>query len=175
MPHINIVWPFVDRGHFPLVKDLVEEVLSSLPLSSSSLSVRLGEFYYNQGSKYLEVAAEVVGETAETEQKKQQGGKAGKKKKEKVSSTKEICIITQIRKELKNCFGFCEENTTEWRPHLTVGQFPQNEIEHYRKKLQSNWEPIEFKVTHLSLIFRESSSLPFNVVDVIPLPDDDDD
>jgi hypothetical protein len=60
--------------------------------------------------------------------------------------------------------------TTHLAPHMTIGQFAQDEIETWRERLQANWEPVEFDVTEISLIAREGPNDNFGVRITVPLP-----
>lgn len=56
--------------------------------------------------------------------------------------------------------------------HLTIGQFDQTELESMRAQLQENWVAVEFEVTELSFISRDTSGDSFHTRQTIALPTD---
>ena len=113
MPHINLLFPFVPSGQFP---DAVAELQSNDKFKNlHSFKIRLEKLFYNEGSKYLCVLAEVVSEGEPA------GKKATRKVKKKEKEVKQEDTLKQLHSILLESFPDCAEPTKEFVPHMTIG------------------------------------------------------
>jgi hypothetical protein len=191
MPHINIIFPFGPKGKFPQYKKEMETWLYEHHITS--FRIRLQNFNYNEGSKYLHLEVDIVPSTASSSSlsslpkgnKTTQPPKGNKTKKNKNSKQKKEGgekkdeeeshpLFHEFRETFTTKYALSSQSKgdkeeTVWRAHLTVGQFPQNEIHKAKETLQTQWQSIDFDVNELALIWRDGSS-PFRVVERIQLP-----
>jgi len=146
--------------------------------------IRLAEFAYTPGSKYVYLIPTVVEKNPPTNTKT----KGGKKAKDSNSSASALPphqrlvdlvlqIFPQCRREAssreKSNKGSAKTKSNEevntMELHMTVGQFDQTTIAEEVARLQASWEPIEFEVTEICFIAREGSNDAFSVRKRIPL------
>jgi hypothetical protein len=189
MPHINLLWPFVPEQLFSVASPVIEAIPAFKQLRP--FRVRLQRLAYNIGSKYLHLVPEIIdprtGEPISTSPATVAKEKA--KSAPSVVQTSPIELLAQmLSKEFPQCRGTGEGEEPEkankskksgkaagstspnLSPHMTIGQFPQDQIEAWRERLQADWEPIEFDVSELSLIGRDGPNDNFSVRATIALP-----
>jgi hypothetical protein len=167
--HINILWPFVPSQQF---SEASERIKASATVSGNQLRpfrVRLARFDYHKGSKYLFLVPEIVSNDPAPAAAPAAKKKPSKKDAPKPATPVDL-LVNAIHSSVPLIAKANSDDEGHKEPHLTVGQFDQNEIERYKNEFQASWVPIEFDVTEISLISRESSSDNFNVRMTIPLP-----
>lgn len=74
--------------------------------------------------------------------------------------------ITQLHGCLETAFPLCDDLRAisgSFTPHLSLGQFRPNEIEKFVAETRSKWEPITFAVKEVHLISRKSFEAPFEI------------
>ena len=75
--------------------------------------------------------------------------------------------VHKLRELLLWAYSMC---TVDHSPALlSIGQYPPEEAERVRAELFANWVPLIFEVTHLHLVYRESSHQCCNIIHSVAL------
>ena len=178
--------------------------------------ITLAELYFNPGSQYLELKAQITPQKEEKEDEKVPKGKGGGKKKKKGEEEKPQDELQLLRSEILKKIPVGGEGGKdkggkggkggkrgggkggggeEWVPHLTLGQFSQSEIKEVRfisfffffgpspfsfafsfspppsknrDKIQSQWEPLDFLVKEIVILWKDRGR-PYKIDTRIPL------
>jgi 2'-5' RNA ligase len=77
-------------------------------------------------------------------------------------------VIREVNNQISKVY---KPNRKDFVPHISVGQFPKNEIQTWLKKFQKEWKPIEFECNEICLIGRYGFDDPMKVRAVIPFGD----
>lgn len=163
------MWPFVPNLQFDEAETRIRSNLGATEANFRPFRIRLARFAYNPGSKYLYLVPEVIEGENKNETQKQPQKKATAKKNaaQQVTVANSLERLVKVVQKALPLIASADEGHKS--PHLSVGQFDQTEIERNREELQATWIPIEFEVTELSFISRDSSNENFNVRKTIPL------
>jgi len=142
LPHINLLFPFIHNNEFEKVINVVKEEFKKFP----PFKVRFAGFnYFHHGTLYLQPTAEPAD------------------------------ALIKLQGILEQLFpGYNELSTKSpqgFTPHLSVGQFPKNQLKKFVDQFQATWAPIEFEVSEIYVISRDGD-VPFKVRYVIPLGSD---
>jgi len=138
-PHINMLYPFVESQNFPACVVPIQLALSSI----QPFKLTFEHFRnFGHGTMYLQP------KTAANN-------------------------VHVVQSALEDCFPYCNDLSKKskggFTPHLSVGQFPKNELQKTTATFQSTWKPIEFTVSEVCLISRSGFADPFKVIFKIPL------
>jgi len=81
-------------------------------------------------------------------------------------------MVHSLQVALEKAFPYCNDlsqiGESGFNPHLSVGQFPKNEVKKFMTNFQDNWKPIEFTVSEVFLINRGDFDSPFKVYYRVP-------
>jgi 2'-5' RNA ligase len=141
MPHITLLYPFMPREHFDeALPALIEVGKQSAAFQVTLTSFRA--FTHAFGKATLWLAPE----------------------------PRHIFVILQAT--LQAAFPAYDEQSrfpTGFTPHLSVGQasLPRGR-QHLLETLQASWQPVQFTLTAIALIWREADG-PFEIAHAIPL------
>lgn len=144
MPHINVIYPFVEDTEFSKVIPKLEKSVGDIP----PFVVYLNSFHYFYQPE--EKTVHLVPDD----------GNNGS-------------LFSQLYTKLKGCFKSNDEKNqrrgrTDFSPHLTVAQEKSNEF--LEIELSKNWKKISFTVQEVYVISRTDDQ-PFEIRAVIPLKD----
>lgn len=80
--------------------------------------------------------------------------------------------LIQLQLALEKTFPFCDDlgkkSKEGFQPHLTVGQWPKNDLKRSAENLQNDWKSIDFDVKEVYMITRDGFDDPFRIVYRIP-------
>ena len=80
--------------------------------------------------------------------------------------------ILELQTALERSFPFCDDlgkkSKEGFTPHLTVGQWPKNELKKAAQSLQDDWHVIKFDVKEVYMIARDGFEDPFRIVYRVP-------
>lgn len=137
MPHINFYFPFVSEDKFDEIRKILVSELSTF----GSFELELNDVgYFKQGKNLVTMHLK----------------------------PKDPSQLTSLFKVIKSVLpSELNVRNNEFKPHLTIGQFPTEEIETRLKEYQSWLEsnPIKFNVNCISILNRSKSNndLPFEI------------
>mmetsp|Transcript_19716 Transcript_19716/g.27530 ORF Transcript_19716/g.27530 Transcript_19716/m.27530 type:complete len:205 (-) Transcript_19716:82-696(-) len=163
MPHINLIYPFVESSSFGVSALSIAKICKEV----QPFWVSLDEFGHFKQRKALTVHLKPRSEPKED-------------------------LIQELRRKIfETLLPHLKENRA-FNPHLTVAQFPKSSGEADIKRLQEVWNkqiegqssvPLDgdrkrpsgrgFMVTHIYMISRVSQTAPFRVRVAIPLKGED--
>jgi 2'-5' RNA ligase len=141
MPHITLLYPFVPRAEF----DDVLPGLMEVGRQSAAFQVTLAAFWaftHAFGKATIWLAPEPRH------------------------------IFVTLQAALQAAFPAYDEQLrfpAGFTPHLSVGQAPSPHVrQHLLETLQASWQPVQFVLTAIALIWREADG-PFQIAHAIPL------
>lgn len=131
-------WPC----HVSLFLDVPRKVLEMDMIEMDQFAVRTTSLYRTPNSKYLMLAVEPVVVNSE---------KAPVKKVKKKVVPAEDAYILKLRRLLQKELAI-EDGEKEFRPHITIGQVPQNELDAKMAELGPLLPPTEFMVDEVCVL-----------------------
>jgi len=140
MPHINMLYPFVNGEHFEAVVDNIRQAISSI----TPFKVSFKNFnYFNHGAVWLQPQTE---------------------------NNNVVTLQSLLERAFPYCNDLSKKSENGFTPHLSVGQWPKKDLKTASVTLQKGWkDPIEFTVNEICMISREGFEDPFRVVYRVPL------
>jgi 2'-5' RNA ligase len=141
MPHINLLYPFVAREHFAMVRPLLTAASRQVTPFQVTLAI-FRSFTHAFGGSTLWLEPEPRD------------------------------AFTRLQATLQAAFPSCDDLSRfpgGFTPHLSVGQVGSLQaLRHVRSELQSTWQPLQFTLSTIALIWREADG-PFQIDGWIPL------
>jgi len=145
MPHVNLIYPFIESVHFKEVIDSTKHALSAI----RPFSVRMEAFnhFAHKGSCTMWLHPK--------------------------TQNKEILELQSILEQcFPYCDDLGMKSDTGFTPHLSVGQWNKQTVKDAQKQFQDGWQPIEFDVSCVYFISRKGFEDPFRIHYKVPfLPD----
>ncbi|WP_372367299.1 RNA 2',3'-cyclic phosphodiesterase [Candidatus Uabimicrobium sp. HlEnr_7] len=128
MPHITLFYPFVPREHFQDTKKDLQNVCQNIKPFKITLDA-VGKFKQRKGNFILWVGCE--------EQQEIQN------------------LYSSLSSALQNTM---EIKKRPFHPHLTIGRMRDAKVfDELKNNVQSTWQPVEWQVDNVSLIWRNNS------------------
>uniref|UniRef100_A0A6B2L6N7 2'-5' RNA ligase family protein n=1 Tax=Arcella intermedia TaxID=1963864 RepID=A0A6B2L6N7_9EUKA len=137
LPHINLLYPFVQSSQFEIASDMMLKALRSI----TPFQLELNQFgYFANGNTYTIFLK---------------------------PSHASVRGVLQIQSSLLRLFPFCNELNQKsekgFQPHLTLAQFnSESEAKSFLQHLKETFQPIQFELNSLHLISRAKNE-PFKI------------
>ncbi|KAM3146191.1 hypothetical protein pb186bvf_001848 [Paramecium bursaria] len=142
MPHVNLTFPFFDVPQFDQSHQKLQDAFKDFP----AFDITLREFkYFDHGTVWLNPE----------------------------SPNKEV---NQVYQTIVNTYPVLNDlgkkSEEGFTPHISVGQFPKNQLKKSAEQLQNGWKEISFKCQEIFLIARNGQDQPFKIIKTIRLKSD---
>jgi 2'-5' RNA ligase len=141
MPHINLLYPFVPRTQWATAVPLLTAAVQQIPAFQITLKI-FRSFTHASGNSTLWLDPE---------------------------PSVPLILLQAI---LQAAMPTCDEQSRfpgGFTPHLSVGQARSSQtLQHLLGTLQATWQPVQFTVTAVAVIWRQGDS-PFQVGEWLPL------
>ena len=154
MPHINILFPFIDQKYFNLISIYISNTIIK-ENNIKSFKIHLNSFdvfdrVKTNKNKYGNNNNVRNPNKMETLWLKPQG------------CYKELQKLFNLsKKEWMKC-ATKHGKQSKYIPHLTVGKFKIKEINRFKNRFQTSWKPISFQCDAIYLISRQGNE-PFKI------------
>lgn len=136
MPHVNLLYPFVEARQFSDALALVQKAASSI----EPFQVKLSQFgHFGQRAN---CTMWLQPETKNDEM---------------------FHLQSALEAQFPLCDDVSNISGKGFTPHLSVGQFSKITIEQDKQNFQKDWKPIEFEVDRVYLIARTGFDDPFSI------------
>lgn len=143
MPHINILFPFIDDSNFDKVIPKLEEILSVIP----SFDITFDKFdYFDRKGKEQTVWLNP----------------------NVVLNNDGSNSLQMVYNEMAELFPHLATRDV-FIPHLSCGQFRPNDVKNIINKFNASWVPITVSINNIALISRDLNDNPFTVYKLIKL------
>ncbi|KAH3762167.1 RNA ligase/cyclic nucleotide phosphodiesterase [Pelomyxa schiedti] len=144
MPHINMMWPFVQPEAIDMAAERLTACLSTVP----PFKLTFSNFNHFEHSKSCVMWLQ--------------------------PQTQPPTALVDLANKLVSAFPFfndlvANEEHHGFHPHLTCGQFAKNQIDTKKNEFAATFKPIEFVVDKVYLISRKDDDEPFSIKHTIPL------
>ena len=144
MPHITLLYPFIERENFPNVADALTAAAASLHTFQAHLS------YFDHFRHRRSCTVFLRPEPEESL----------------------INLHASLLKALPD-YDDTAKHPGGFHPHLSIGQFQHRRVRDDQEQLQAEWTPIEFEVKEISSIYRApETGNRFIVADTFRLGED---
>ena len=162
MPHINILFPFIDERHFGQISKYISNRIIQQN-NIKSFDVHLNGFdIFDRTKKSQKLNAWIMNNELKKEDNLETLFLRPSGSECHHTLQKLFKLLKKDWKELANKHG------GQFRPHLTVGNFKKNQINQYKQHFQSMWKPISFRCDAIYLISRKGN-VAFQIRHKIPL------
>ena len=147
MPHINLLFPFIDVKHFDQIAPYIASIITKQKIKPFDIT-------FNEVTTFP--------------------NRTPSKKKTNVLFLNPMG--PECDESLQRIFNFLKADWTklamkhggEFKPHLTLGKFTGDELEKYKNEFNASWKPISFRCDSIYLISRDGN-VPFEIRHKIPL------
>ena len=141
MPHINLIYPFIEIEKYPDIISKLKTELENFP-SFNIILDRFDYFSHSKKSKTLFLKPD----------------------------PNSIIILRNLYQKLKALLSLKDDSLErEFEPHLTLGQYSSDQqVQAKIKEFEKSWQPIRFTVNNLDIITRTEHT-PFQLIDQISL------
>jgi 2'-5' RNA ligase len=141
MPHINLLYPFVPRAQWATAVPLLTAAVQQISAFQITLKI-FRSFTHASGNSTLWLDPEPS------------------------------APLISLQAILQAAMPTCDEQSRfpeGFTPHLSVGQARSSQtLQHLLGTLQATWQPVQFTVTAVAVIWRQGDS-PFQVGEWLPL------
>eukprot|EP00026_Physarum_polycephalum_P017454 Phypoly_transcript_18682.p1 GENE.Phypoly_transcript_18682~~Phypoly_transcript_18682.p1 ORF type:complete len:183 (+),score=20.16 Phypoly_transcript_18682:168-716(+) len=142
MPHVNLLFPFLDYDSLEGAADKLQKALSEV----QPFHVTLNSFCHFDHAKNCVVWLDPVSDRQNA--------------------------VKDLQSKVEATFPMCDDQGKKsdhgYTPHLTLGQFPKKDISQTKAKFAGTWKPIEFDVTSVYII-RRGKDTPFEIAHEVKL------
>mgnify|MGYP003638165408 CR=1 FL=1 len=183
-PHVTLLYPFLPPSFLEQVTKLIDQGLGTVMHKGRvlreyfPLRVRLSSMQNSSGSKYVTLQLMEVDEEAQgtllalhsfLHQKLYQGSDVGGVGSNKSASKGKGKGKGKQSGNGKKTTKEIESRSQSFHPHLTLGQWPQNQVDKEMHRMNEGWIPIEFEVGELSMMWRKDADAPYKAIGSITL------